>query len=227
MPRRQRAIWVTVSVFIAIGAVFLILAVKTNSVLANVTKTIVPLLAFYVSTATLVGATLQYSESSRRQAILLTIDGYSRWSDSTWEARHHLARVLGEEILSDKVARAFADGTKWPKEEVPIASEEERDVIFREMISILNGLERISIAVQRGAYDLDTLHALAGTLIVRQWERYEPYVKARRDARPSLRRQTRTFTNLEALATRLKSRKLKDDKKNVDREYLDRLSTTD
>lgn len=229
MPLRRRIFSVIIMLFIAIAvAVATFVVFNVDSFWADRIKVSTPVFAALASTAALIGATAQYFETSQRQAILNTIEGHSRWSDATWESRHHLTRVLGEGVLSEKIARAFAEESEladieWPSGNAP--SLEDRERLFREMVSVLNGLERLSIAVHRGAYDLDTLHTLAGTVIVRQWERYEPYVKARRSARRPMRRQTRTFTNLEELAQVLKSRRLKDQKKEVDRDYLSRLST--
>lgn len=72
------------------------------------------------------------------------------------------------------------------------------------MAQTLNGLERLAAGIDGGVYDLTTVRALGATIIVRTYERFERYIRLRRDAPDADRRQRQVWVNLSALVMELR-----------------------
>ena len=78
----------------------------------------------------------------------------------------------------------------------PLDMTDKRNLVVREN---LNGFEALATGVNLGVYDISVVNRLRGTMIVRSWALYEPWVRARRTAFA----QQSYYAELEELAARL------------------------
>ena len=83
-----------------------------------------------------------------------------------------------------------------PYTDRPLDMADKRNLLVREY---LNGFEAFATGVNLGLYDIDVVNRLRGTMIIRSWALYEPWVTARR----SLFSQASYYAELERLASDL------------------------
>lgn len=176
-------------------------AVISSAPLAAVT---VALMSFVATAAGLVANW----QRQRREA---TIKAWGDWSNGSAQDRRVLTRAFGAEALTPECGRALVDKINL--------TDEDREGA-QALTSVLNGLERISAGVLLGVYDLRTLSMLGGTIMVRQYERAEAYVDARRRSTDHVKRQAKSFESLERVCQLLKRGQLLDEKRKIDQQRL-------
>src|SRR5690606_10016211 len=151
----------------------------------------------------------------RRQRRLDTIAAWSDWSDSCRSARAETTRLLGMGALSEEVGLALANNEAIAHDGVDLTDQGRRQTAVNDLVAILNGLERLANGVHLGVYDIKAIRTLGGTIVVREFERGESYIRGRRTAKDDLRRQVRAFVALEALVDELRSKNLDEEKSQL------------
>jgi hypothetical protein len=147
----------------------------------------------------------------RRQKRQPTIEAWTSWSDNTLDLRKLLTQHLGPNSISSTQARALVlkDAPLLDKEGQALGQEIRAD-IGDSLAVLLNGLERLAVGVRVNVYDAPTLQDLGATIIVRTWERFEPYVQERRTTEDRRYRQERAFIALEAEVARIEKHRVLD-----------------
>ena len=179
-------------------------------------KSSLPVLAALVAVVSLTSSAINSAANHRRQLREATLKAYSDWSDSTLDQRVSLRESLGEKALSQSIAAELAGDPNASQE----LTDEVRTTVRKEIVEVLNGLERVAVGVELGVYDLVTLRSLAGTIIVRYWERFEPYVSAKRGLSNPALRQKAIYLALESLAADLQVLDDAEDEHPLDNERI-------
>jgi len=179
-------------------------------------RTSLPLVAALIALVSLTSSAIGAAANASRQRREATLKAYSEWSDTTWDTRKKLQMRLGNGVLDEGLAAEIVGapraGRTLPKHE--------RISVASDIATVLNGLERLAVGVELGVYDLVTLRRLAGTIVVRHWQRYESYVMARRKLATATDRQKVVFLSLENVAAELEALHAKEDKRALDEERL-------
>ncbi|MPV50469.1 DUF4760 domain-containing protein [Pseudactinotalea sp. HY160] len=141
---------------------------------------------------------------ARSELLRATLDAWSRWSDTTRDSRVLLSERLGTDTITHTQADALVHRPLrlHDRHGRELDEQQARDVLYA-MISVLNGLERIAIGVNTGAYDRRLLTAVGGTIIKRSFTRFSPYVERRRESAQAHSGQSRAFVELEILVSEI------------------------
>ncbi|MGB3762428.1 MAG: DUF4760 domain-containing protein [Ornithinimicrobium sp.] len=182
-----------------------------------------PVVAALIALLSLVATSVSLSFNWRRQRRESTLAVWIEWSDKNNAARRTATRLLSMQALTAIVGRAIADNAPVVEGDIDLTDPAIRGEAGRAVVSILNGLERIAVGVNLGVFDASTLRELGGTIIVREFERNRAYIDARRTATNELRRQANAFTALESLVNDFNSRRLREERKDLDRRRLTAL----
>ncbi|MFT3969956.1 MAG: hypothetical protein QM695_06670 [Micropruina sp.] len=174
--RRTWSRWTLGQRSLAVLVVLLVVAIVVDIWIAigqtpdQAVKSSLPVLAALVAVVSLTSSAINSAANHRRQLREATLKAYSGWSDTTLSQRVALRESLGERVLSQSIAAELAGDPNAPQGLSP----EFRPRVRKDIVEVLNGLERLAVGVELGVYDLVTLRSLAGTIIVRYWERFEP-----------------------------------------------------
>ncbi len=129
-----------------------------------------------------------------------TLEAWSKWSDDSHVARAEVSRVFGLEEITVEQAKALAGEFEMKDKDGRGLTVEKRQEMRRYVAQdILNGLERLAVGVELGIYDEKVLRLLGATIIARTWERFEPYVREKREQGPDKKRQSKAYTELHVL----------------------------
>jgi hypothetical protein len=221
---RTRSKWVALTsvVLTAVVVVGLVETFSTRSRTAGVEKA-APIGAALIALASLLVAAINVATAASRGRKQATVDVWTKWSDSTVEARKALTRLLGQQALTAAQAQGFVErqGVVPGANGQPLTSEQRAEAA-NAMIEVLNGLERVSVGVEMGVYDLATLRALGGTIVVREYTRFSAYIVARQTAQLPAG-QARVFIALANVSDLLERRSIVDKKQEIDRRRIKRL----
>jgi hypothetical protein len=155
-----------------------------------------PVIAAGVATASLVVAAVTTWGGWRRSKRQATIEAWSAWSDACYSDRVLLSKALGPKTIESLQATSLTTiGTELVGRNGPMTAEEKQEV-GHAISRVLNGLERLAVGVENGIYDVKPLRQIGGTIIVRTFERLEPYIIARRESADMEARQRRVFKSL-------------------------------
>ncbi len=157
--------------------------------------------ALIVSLTSVVVGYLIWAADHRQKQREATLQAWLAWSTSSQEDRKTVHLELGPYHLSDELGRCLVESKPCPG--LPGPGSKEREAALTALVSTLNGLERMAIGVQLGLYDARTLNVLGGTIIVRQYQRAEGYIRARRTSPDERLRQAEAYSSLEQLTKRL------------------------
>jgi len=171
---------------------------------APVAGAVIALISLVATATSLIG---NWSRQ-RREA---TIKAWNEWSDHNRESRRTITDCFG------KPAMSVEQGTSLVEDEI-LSDELVRG--RRALVDTLNGLERLAVGVEMGVYDLPTLKRLGGTIIVRQYQRAEAYITARRNASDPLGRQATVYESLEYVCGLLRRGSLLDETRKIDEKRL-------
>lgn len=152
----------------------------------------------------------------RRQKRQATVEAWTNWSDNTVDARRCLSSHLGSGKISTDQARALADDDRplVDKNGNPLDADARMEVL-ENLVTVLNGLERMAAGAELGVYDSRMLRKLGATIIVRTHLRFQPYIDRRRSTEDLDRRQRRAYVAFDRQVTELK-------RYDLDRERLRR-----
>ncbi len=139
-----------------------------------------------------------------------TLEAWKAWSDGHSQARRYVTDVLGAAEISDAQALALTANHTLQDKNGKDLSSDDRQKLREHIADILNGLERLAVGVELGIYDEDVLRLIGGTIIVRTFERFEPYIINRRTRATTRTRQSRAYTELEVLVKMIESTTLKE-----------------
>lgn len=129
-----------------------------------------------------------------------TLEAWSKWSDDSRVARTEVSDIFGlEEITVDQAKALAGDFEMKDKDGRGLTIEKRQEMRGYVAHDILNGLERLAVGVELGIYDEKVLRLLGATIIARTWERFEPYVKAKREQGSNKARQSKAYTELHVL----------------------------
>lgn len=153
--------------------------------------------------ATTAGVIANYRRTKRRE----TLDAWMAWSESSRPHRGVVAKVFGPRKMTDAQARSLIlnEGTLVDVNGRDLDPEERRTA-RNSLSAVLNGLEGLAAGAYLGVYDVRTLAAVGGTIIVGTLRRYEPYVRLRQNTTVEGRAQKTAFEALCVLATDLEFR---------------------
>ncbi len=191
-----------------------------DQTLVHALKVAAPIGAATAALLSFIATSISLASNWRRQKRAATLAAWTEWSDSTTPARRRLTRALDVYALSDEVGRALAEESPFYGGTIDLRDDAVRGRVTKDLVRVLNGLERLAVGVEMGIYDLDTLRRVGGTIIARQWERGKSYATARRTLADEKRRQERAYLALEGLSTRLESKRLREESLNLDRRRL-------
>lgn len=150
-----------------------------------------------------------------------TLEAWNKWSDDTRDKRRIVSDVMGIDEISEDQARALTED--YPLHHLKTGeqlSHNERRVQREHVVDILNGLERLAVGVKFEIYDLAVLRQIGATIIVRYFQKFEPYIVARRKKATDKTRQSRAYVELEELVKVIKDG---DDKQAIDEARLEAL----
>lgn len=155
-----------------------------------------PVLATGVATGSLVVAAVTTWGGWRRNKRQATIEAWNAWSDACYSDRVLLSKELGPKTISSAQATSLTMvGAVLEGRNGPLTLEAKQEV-GHSISRVLNGLERLAVGVENGIYDVKPLREIGGTIIVRTFERFEPYIIARRESSDIEARQSRVFKSL-------------------------------
>jgi Domain of unknown function (DUF4760) len=122
----------------------------------------------------------QFANEQKRLKQISTLENMNE----TTQYRHQLSRQMPLEYDSDAVKR-FIESAK--------SNLEDRQLLG----SYLNYYENLAAGINIGVYDLDIVDRTVGSLMLRVFDRYEPYIRyvRKKDAAPA------AYAELEAYAT--------------------------
>lgn len=186
-------------------------------------RTGAPVGAVLVGLLSLVVTAVSLTANWRRQRREATLRAWSEWSDKTIGARQRITRTVGMKAMPAELAQALVDDVSYSSGDVDLTSEESRRKLLKDMVVVLNGLERLAVGVEAGVFDLVTLRRVGGTIILRHWDRAETYIDARRTAHAETKRQAKVYLRLQQMALDLQRHDLSDNKDEVDRKRLEVL----
>ena len=220
--RRRWREWTFVTQVLIMFVLTLILAIVMVALSAipltpeGAAKTALPVAAALIALVGLTSSAIGVAFNVSRQRREATMKAYSEWSDSTWLIRKKLQQMLGDGVLSEAAAAELV-GAPGAARTMP---KKDRSELVNEIGSVLNGLERLAVGVELGVYDIVTLRRLAGTIVVRYWERFETYIKARRLSAVPTQRQKVAYLAFENVVGELRVLMAKEDKRALDVERL-------
>lgn len=234
-------------IVLAVAGIVLDIVIAIGQTPDAAVKSSLPVLAALIAVTSLTASAMNAAANYRRQLRDATMAAYSNWSDSTFEDRRSLQALLGDKVITDDLAMQLVAQKRPPKIDqisprdrgvpgaptTPVAlgpskpppkfTRDELQRAANQIINVLNGLERLAVGVELGFYDPVTLRRLAGTIIVRHWERFRPYALARRGMSNPTRRQTVVYIALEELATELSLLRDEEDRHLLDQTRLNAL----
>ncbi|OBG48321.1 hypothetical protein A5670_02965 [Mycolicibacterium fortuitum] len=135
-----------------------------------------------------------------------TIEAWAAWSDQHREGRRLLTRLWGEGPLNVEVSAALADDDaelRGGNGEVLGAAEASE--VRTHVRASLNGLERLATGVGLSVYDQHVLQRIGATIIVRQYQRLEEYIKIIQAGTPREIAQRRAYVQLGTLVELLET----------------------
>jgi len=212
--------WAIVGVVVVGGAIAVAVRVARNNSLLQAVKTTAPVVGALIALASLLVTITGLAANWRRQKREATLKAWAEWSDNSLPARRALLSSIGRQALTEDVGLALANGTPLPADCPVGLTEQNRSDVRKDMLKVLNGLERLAVGEMVGVYDAVTLRKLGGTIIVRAWQQAEPYVSARRNAKEKAEAQASAFITLESLSKLLETHKFRGDSRNLDSQRL-------
>lgn len=140
-----------------------------------------------------------------------SLDAWNLWSDSTRKERILISRTLGMQTVREDQAEALTTPGQavLNKDRVQLQYKEKENLLDA-VVVVLNGLERIAVGIKFGIYRRDVVAQIGGTIIVRTWERFQPYVERQRNLADLTRRQENAWIQLEELALHIRKKKATD-----------------
>lgn len=209
VSRREMFLWIVVAILTTLTTVMafnLAGGWPTLNGLFTPALPIMPVLAAGVATLSLLWAAFSTRQGWRRSKRQATIEAWAKWSEATSKDRILVTKHLGAEAISQDQGKALAHKGTLVGINGEVSSED-RNALANAVVRILNGLERLSVGVEQGVYDGTTVEELGATTIIRQYERFEEYIHARRNEGKQKLRQSRVFVELEALSNSMQGRK--------------------
>jgi hypothetical protein len=186
-----------------------------------------PVVAATVALLSLAVAAASAVATWRRQKREATLKVWAEWSIDSVEARRELSALFGKNNITRDQARSLMVGSP-PLMDINgnQLDDVRRREVLHSIVGILNGLERLAVGANLGAFDSATLKALGGTIIVRTFNRLQPYIEERRTTEHEHLRQRTAFVDLQWLVAEIESRNLLARKREVDQERLRRLQAS-
>ncbi len=220
----KRRFFALLGVAVASGLAVFFVELASNRSLWDATRAAAPFAGSVIALMSLVVTATGLTANWQRQRREATLKAWSEWSDKNRPARRALTKLIGEEVLTAAEGRALVEKSTLPAGR--IRDDQTRQSVHKELVQILGGLERLAVGIEQGIFARDTIRAIGGTVVVRQWDRAYEYVMARRTASDALERQKRAYIALEDLCNLLKREKLQDERRDLDRERLRNLRRT-
>ncbi|KAF0957319.1 DUF4760 domain-containing protein [Rhodococcus sp. T7] len=167
--------------------------------------------------ATAVAAYNAFARSRRKD----TLAAFSLWSDKHYPVRVALSKQLGSHRISREQALALVTAAPLNDKNGAPLSQEDKQQAREQICEVLNGLERLATGVNLGIYDERVLRKIGGTIIVRTYERFEPYIRARHSEAAAEGQQSKAYEQLAILVKILDMPRLDATRKNM-RDDIDR-----
>lgn len=73
--------------------------------------------------------------------------------------------------------------------------------MYRSILQVLNGLERLAVGIERNIYDAQTVRELGATIVVKQHAQLENYIYFKQTAADKDKRQQKAYVALCRLAS--------------------------
>lgn len=182
-----------------------------------------PIAAVTIALLSVVVTSIGLASNWRRQQRAATLKAWSEWSDKSQPHRRTLSDFYGTHALTREQGTALVLAAEpRPADELTEEIKELRRVL-KALVLVSNGLERIAVGVELKVFDLRTLRAVGGTIVVRHFQRTEGYVKARREAANLDVRQEKAYLSLEAISDLLDQQQIREKDRAIDKKRLARL----
>lgn len=206
------ALVVVLVLALAIVTVTLTVPGEVFNVVLRFLQKVAPIVAATIAALGLALTGFSTYSGVRQRKRQVTLEAFSEWSDATSAARSLFTRAFGEGPISQQQAQALMDGSEFKMADGSIMKPADVVELRRLVVTALNGLERLAAGVFEDVYDLNVIVRLGGTIIIRNWERFESYVDVRRQA-PSLKlRQKRAYVEYERLVGEVRERQIDEDR---------------
>lgn len=180
------------------------------------------ILAALLAVLGLIASAVTAAANFRRQRREATLTAYNKWSDDTLNTRIELRKCLGGAVLSDDLGAELAGD---PTLETRRFDDSAIERITKDIVVVLNGLERLAVGVNLGVFDLLVIRQIAGTIVIRYWNWFQPYVLAKRRLSNPQRRQQAVYLELESLAGQLAALHDPEDEHPIDQSRLHALDS--
>lgn len=212
-PASRAALYIAVTV---LGIVVLIgvQGVREDGLVAGL-RSAAPGIAVIIALSSLVITTVGLLGNWNRQKRQATLEAWISWSDKSVPLRQAVTKHVGEKTWSSSQGLALASKKKIPKCAALPGSEDYAE-LGNAVVGILNGLERLAVGVSLGLYDIQMLRSLGGTVIVRNYERFESYIEGRQSKQVGDHQQSRAYTTLPLLVAELQRRSNRAEGKKLD-----------
>lgn len=199
------------AVILILGSILVYPKIKNIPINQDVVKIITtntPTWSLFVASISLIVASVTTWMGWRRRKRLDTLEAWSKWSDATLETRSIITHNLGlSEITTEQaVALTTLNAAVPGREPGSKLTAQQKNETLKAIAVTLNGLERLALGHQCGIYSLEIFRVIGGTIIVRQFERLEPYIKAKREMANKDLRQATAYTSLESFKDSVRSR---------------------
>lgn len=133
--------WSAIVVVLLLVAIVVDIWIAVGQTPDQAVKSSLPVLAALVAVVSLTSSAINSAANHRRQLREATLKAYSDWSDSTLDQRVSLRESLGEKALSQSIAAELAGDPNASQK----LTDEVRTTVRKEIVEVLNGLERVAV----------------------------------------------------------------------------------